>query len=113
MVGLPTDKGPNIEARDDYGETALIAAAMHGEGGTVRLLIEKRANIEAKRTNGRVALMAASGSGVGAEAVVRLLIEKGANIHEGTDGEGTALLDAAWLSNGEVVRFADGEGSRH
>jgi len=55
-VKLLLEKGANIEAKDNDGDTALINAAIKGETEMVKLLLEKGANIEAKDNKGETAL---------------------------------------------------------
>lgn len=45
--GIPHGNGAQIEAKDDYGQTALHVAAAYGRGSTVELLINAGADIEA------------------------------------------------------------------
>jgi len=52
-VKLLLEKGANIEAKDNDGDTALINAAIKGETEMVKLLLEKGANIEARTTKAR------------------------------------------------------------
>lgn len=44
------DHGADINAKDDYGFTALTKAAWHGYTEVVKLLLEKGADINAKDT---------------------------------------------------------------
>jgi ankyrin repeat protein len=86
-------QGANIEARDNYGETALMEAAGRGHTDTAILLLDKGANIEAKDNYSATALVHAAESGH--TDTVILLLDKGANI-EAADKDGyTALMRAA------------------
>lgn len=56
IVKYLRERGANIEARDDFGNTALIQASFKGRFEVVKYLIEKGANIDKKNTNGETAL---------------------------------------------------------
>src|SRR5581483_5057182 len=51
-IRLLLEKGADIEARDEQGQTPLIRAAADAQTGIVKLLLEKGADIEAKDTSG-------------------------------------------------------------
>ena len=70
------DKGANIEAKNDMGETPLIVAAVRDQREVVKLLLDKGANISAKDGSGETALERAVG--LGQEEVAKLLREHGA-----------------------------------
>ena len=73
------DRGADIEARDDYGNTALMYASVGGKAAVVELLLDRSAEIDARRGPGlRTALMHASRNGEA--AVVELLLDRGADI---------------------------------
>ena len=69
------EAGVDMEARDFYGNTALIMASSHGYPDVVRVLLEAGADKEAKNNNGYTALTAASR--YGHRDVVQLLLEAG------------------------------------
>ena len=67
--------GANIDAKNGFGETALVSANRYRHTKIVSLLLEKGANINAKTNNGYTALhLAARG---GHTEIVSLLPEKG------------------------------------
>ena len=76
MVRLLLEKGAELEAKTNYGWTALHAAAQQGRTAVVRLLLEKGAELEAKNNYDWTALHEAAW--LGHTAAVRLLLEKGA-----------------------------------
>lgn len=47
-VKLLLENGADIEAKDSFDQTPLIAAASRGDEATVELLLEKGANAKAK-----------------------------------------------------------------
>ena len=54
------DRGADIEARDDLGNTALINASWMGQLAVVELLLDRGADIEARNDLGRTALIEVS-----------------------------------------------------
>jgi tetratricopeptide (TPR) repeat protein len=97
------DKGANIEAKNEYGSTALVLAARDGQIEVVRLLLNKGANIEAKDKDDYTALLLSAIRGN--TEVVKLLLDKGANI-EGKERRGnTPLYAAASKGKVEVVKL--------
>jgi ankyrin repeat protein len=90
MVKLLLEKKANIEARNKYGSTPLIVAAVNGYVEIVQLLLEKGANIEGRDNEGNTALMSAARH----ERVmmVELLIARGANV-EATNLRGLNALN--------------------
>jgi len=95
IVKLLIEKGTDINAKNNSGETALIltsdssaSSVPRGYQGntatvnTVKLLLEKGADINAKDYEGKTALMKASVMGY--TNIVKLLIEKGADVNART-----------------------------
>jgi ankyrin repeat protein len=76
MVQLLLRNGADIDAKDNYGRTALHSTAQNGQEAVLRLLLEKEADAAAKDNYGRTALHSTAQNEQ--EAVVRLLLEKGA-----------------------------------
>ena len=50
------NKGADIEAKDEEGQTSLMWASHRGHGVVVKLLLEKGANVDAKSLSGKTAL---------------------------------------------------------
>ncbi|KAK3939988.1 Serine/threonine-protein phosphatase 6 regulatory ankyrin repeat subunit A [Diplogelasinospora grovesii] len=96
-------RGANIEEKDRGGQTPLYQAAWQGHEAIVRLLLDKGANIEEKDQNGRTPLLWAAERGH--EAIVRLLLDKGANIEEKNDDGQTPLSVADNNGCEEIVRL--------
>jgi ankyrin repeat protein len=61
----------DVNAKDEYGRTALHRAAGNGHKATVQILREHRADVDAKDKSRGTALHRAAGKGH--DAVVRLL----------------------------------------
>jgi cytohesin len=95
-------KGANIEARDEYGATALTLAAHYSNAEVVKLLLDKGANVEAHDKYGSAALPLAAEQGK--TDVVNLLLEKGANIEARDQYDSTPLLRAVFGGHPETVK---------
>ena len=103
MVHQLLENGSNIMVKDQYGNTAIHAAASGGHTAVVRLLIEAGLDIATQGPLGETALHEAAGQGH--EAVVRLLLEKGANVAATSIGGRTALHGAARQGRAAVVQL--------
>jgi uncharacterized protein len=68
---------PDVNQRDDKGNTPLISAASKGQVVVIQLLIDRGADLNAVNNSGLTALHLATSSGQ--VASVRLLLEKGAD----------------------------------
>ncbi|GKT91873.1 ankyrin repeat protein [Colletotrichum tofieldiae] len=100
LVSLLIEKGADIEAKDEDGQTPLFHACRFRNDAVARLLIEKGADIEVKDKNGRTPL--ANACLFRKDAVARLLIEKGADI-EVKDKNGRTPLANVCLSRYDAV----------
>lgn len=93
------DKGADVNAKTQYGATALSYACDKGHTEVVRLLIERGADVNVKDTfYGEVPLGWALGKGH--VEIVRLLIGHGA------EGKERALTEGAESGNVEIVKIA-------
>jgi ankyrin repeat protein len=54
-ISLLLDRGADLNATNDAGQTALHAAAMVGANGVVRFLVDRGARLDAKNSQGRTA----------------------------------------------------------
>lgn len=104
------NRGVNINATDEDGETALMEAADSRNAETVRVLIANGANVNAADEDGETALMIAADEG-NAE-VVRLLIEAGANVNARDEDGETALDKAIDERNHQVAEQLRAAGAR-
>jgi ankyrin repeat protein len=87
---------------DDDGERPLARAALYGQLGVMRLLIERGANTNATGHRGRTALYYAAEQGT--EEVVALLLNKGAHANIGNEYGATPLMRACVHGNLGVVK---------
>lgn len=79
------DRGADVEAADDFGETPLMAAAESDDAGCIAVLLAAGARLD-RQANGDTALGLAGGA-----AAVRALLAAGADPAE-LSGEGKRLL---------------------
>jgi ankyrin repeat protein len=63
MVKLLLDKVADVNVKNNYGKTALIAAAGGGHTDIVKFLLSKVADVNVKNEYGNTALMAAAEGG--------------------------------------------------
>jgi len=93
------DKGVDVNAKTQYGATALSYACDKGHTELVKMLIERGADVNVKDTfYGEVPLGWALGKGHA--EIVKLLIEHGAQ------GKDRALIEGADSGNVEIVKIA-------
>jgi ankyrin repeat protein len=105
-IALLLEKGAEINARDEDGGTALIAAAGYGLLGIVEMLLQEGADIEARNNYGSTPLLVAACDCAEATMpdtldVVKVLLQKGANINARDRRGDTALMVA---SGGGVIK---------
>ena len=93
-------RGANVNAKNEYGATALMAAAVNGHTEIVNALIKAGADVNTKDSDGETALMQAAFNGH--TETVNVLIEAGAD--DAIDNYGrTALIHAAAWGTPEAV----------
>jgi ankyrin repeat protein len=85
QVKLLLDQGADVNARDGYGNTALLKAADRdvlddAAKGMLDLLLAKGADVNAKDRDGNTALMRAADAGKLQLDVIRFLADKGADV---------------------------------
>ncbi|UCG08007.1 MAG: ankyrin repeat domain-containing protein, partial [Desulfobacterales bacterium] len=86
-------KQADVNAKDKYGVTALIAASFKGQKEIVELLIIEGADLNAQDNKGDTALMNAAIKGH--SEIAELLITNGADVHVRDNLGNTALIDSA------------------
>ena len=96
--------GVDVNARDNHGWTALIAAASIHHLGLAEVLVEFGANLNAEDDRGETALFTAAGLYCG-DAFVKLLVENGANVHAKERNGRTALHMAAIMGEPAIAKL--------
>jgi ankyrin repeat protein len=84
---------PDVDAKDQYGVTALIDASLHGQKEIVELLILEGADLNARDNQGDTALMHAALKGH--LEIVEILVSNGADISAKDKSGNTALIESA------------------
>lgn len=86
-------KGFDVNAKNRFGETALMIAAQNGNKNIVEMLIASGANVNAQNSYGSTALIKATC--LHENEVVELLLDHGAAINAQSEDGNTALMWAA------------------
>lgn len=87
---LAQNKDLHVDARGEYGHTALMLAVWGGQAEIVQLLIDRGANVNACAAGGDTVLMQAAV--FGRTEIARLLIDHGADINARNEWGETALI---------------------
>lgn len=109
QVSALLKKRADVNARDDNGQTPLMAAAGRGHLEMVKLLIDKGADVNATDENGRTALMEAAMSGQ--LQIVEFLNDKGSNLSAKAKHVPTVVMAAEWGKNFEIARLLIDKGA--
>ena len=110
-VRLLLNHGAQVNATDNFGQTALWHAALGGNADISRLLIERGAVVSAKPVSidgfvGATAIEKAAEAGE--TEVLKALVENGAGDHQSLD---SALWAAVWYNHPEAAKFLLGKGA--
>ncbi len=105
VVSLLLEKGANVNAPGDKGQTALMAAASGGSSkdALVKILLDKGADVNVKNKSGQTALVLAAEQG--RVQAAQLLVEKGANVNVKAEYGVTPLHLAAYKGSVEMVEL--------
>ena len=93
--------GADVNAKNEYGNTALIYAAWNGHTDCLSALIVAGADVNAKNNDGYTALTLAARDGQ--TDCVAVLISAGADVNAKNDDGNTALILAACMGHTECV----------
>jgi len=110
LVELLLQAGADINAKNNYGWTALMWASKYGYKDVVKLLIKAGADINAKTYSGWTALISASGNGH--IDVVELLLQTGADVNAKDNYGWTALTRASQKGQRDVVKLLKQYGAK-
>lgn len=95
------EDGAEIDARDNQGNTAVMAATQNNKVGTVKVLIEQGADINIQNNNLDNVLLYAGAEGL--LEIVKLAVEAGADTTLTNRFGGTALIPAADRGHVDIV----------
>jgi uncharacterized protein len=95
-------KSADVNAKDNTGATALMAAAGYGRTAIAQLLLDRGAQVNASGNEGDTALMQAALNGHA--AIVRLLLDHSADVNAKTKSGRTALQYAEAKAVGVIGR---------
>lgn len=95
------EDGADIDATDDYGVTAVMAASQRNDADTVKTLIEQGADINIRDNNQDNVLLYAGAEGF--LKIVKLAVENGADTSLTNRFGGTALIPASERGHVDVV----------
>lgn len=95
------ERGADIHARDNKGNTALILMAGYGYDLAVSILLKHGADINARANNGCTPLLAA----ISYPDTVRVLLAHRADVHARMKDGRTALKLAKEVHQSDVVRM--------
>lgn len=94
--------GGHVNAKDTWGNTALIWAAWKGHANVAKILIDAKADVNAKDNDGQTALMKAADKGH--TDIVILLIDAKANVNAKDKNGLTSLIIAAQNGHTNVIK---------
>ena len=98
VIRFLLEKHANVEAKDQFGQTALHYAATHGNAEVVRLLLDNHANVDARSSSGTTPLIEASTQGETDVVKVLLAFHPNLELHETVGND-------AFITSLEMVSF--------
>ena len=96
------DQGASVEAVDEGGRTALIAAAYRNHLSAARLLVEAGADVNVQDSTRQSAFLIATSDGY--LDLLHLTLAAGADVHRTDSYNGTGLIRAADRGHVEVIQ---------
>jgi ankyrin repeat protein len=108
IVNMLLKRGADVEAKDKFGDTALIIASIKGKTEHIEIvgmLLDKKADVNVKNKRDKTALIAASG--MGHTKIVKILLKKGADVNVVNKNGSTALQMAINNRHTDVVKLLE------
>ncbi len=110
IVELLIDKGAELEARNNHGNTPLMVAVLHSRPEIVQLLIDKGAKVEARNNHGNTPLISAVS--YSKPEIVKLLLDAGADLEARNKDDETPILKVIGsTTNCEIVKLLIDKGA--
>jgi ankyrin repeat protein len=86
------DKGADVNARDEDGNTALIIAISFGNIDVAEMLMKRGADVNARNKSRETALMATASTYFYNPSIVKMLLDRGADVNARAEDGVTALM---------------------
>lgn len=102
-IRLLIEFAADVNAKDNYGNTALIKAISKGNKEVIKLLLAADVNVNAKNDNGTTALIAAAQHR--GKEIIQMLLDKKADVNAQNNGGGTALMEAVLTGKKEIAEL--------
>lgn len=96
------EAGAEVDAVDEFGDTALSLAVYTGQAGMVKILLASRADKDGVRGDGKPLANAAAN---GRTAIAKILIDAGADVNARGDDGYTPLFWAVSWKSGKIVNL--------
>lgn len=109
MLDNALENNINIDATNEFGETALMYACNMGNENMVRRILSSGANVNLQNSVGNTPMIYACDRGN--EDIVKCLIEYGADINHSSYSGRTALICACSRSKNSLVRYLVEQGA--
>jgi hypothetical protein len=110
IVRLLLNRGIDVNLKDPYGQTALMAASRGGALDVAKILVEHGADVNAATTHGATALLYACDHS--AISLAKLLLENGANPEVKATYGDSPMLIAMRRRNAELARLLKSYGAK-
>ena len=109
IVNLLLERGVEVNAKDEGGLTAPVAAAMGGCAATIKMLAAKGADLKAANSNGFTPLIAAAFTG--SRDTMQILLDQPVDVNAADKLGRTALMGAAVRGMLDIVQLLLAKGA--